>query len=41
VLALGTGVVMSRHAPRVFALLNGGREPARQMPAVRARSRRL
>jgi peptidoglycan/LPS O-acetylase OafA/YrhL len=34
-LALGTGVLMSRKAPRVFALLNGGREslPARrQLP---------
>jgi len=32
VLALSTGVLMSRYAPHTFALLNGGREPARSVP---------
>jgi len=41
VLALGTGVLMSRQAPRVFALFNGGREPAREIPEVRRETRPL
>jgi len=41
VLALSTGVLMSRQAPRVFALFNGGREPAREIPEVRRETRPL
>ena len=35
VLALSTGVLLSKAAPQLFALLNGGREPPTEIPRAR------